>query len=681
MHRTTARRPLRTTARRPLRTTLLAGLALVVAGVTMGASPAPVASAGTGVGTGTGPAGQTLTVTPAQDLDPTGETVTVTGSGFDAAAGFDVATEGLYVGFCVDNGAGQTPTPCVGGVDMTGESGASRWVTNNPYPGTPAVPIAADGSFTTTIQVARADDNIDCAALAAGKQCKVTVRMDHRAGGDRSQDVKVPVTFGEPSDGPELSVAPATGLDPAGSTVVVSGTGYPTDAPGLYVVYGPQPENSVDSTPFGAIAVVDETDIAADGSFSVSLPGVMAAYTDGAGVARDFTDGGGYVSTFRAQGRPDPDGDWAASTPVRFAGAQVPASTTSLAIAPTTVQVGRAVVMTATVQAAGAPVTSGSVEFRVGSTSLGTATLGLDGKATRTATFSTTGSRSVTAAFAGIDEALASTSSAVTVSVTAAPDPDPDPDPDPPTVEPGGTGTGTGPHGQTLTATPVENLDPAGTEVAVEGAGFDEDAGFDIATEGLYLSFCVDKGDGAQPTPCVGGADTEGASGTSKWVTNNPYEGVPDDAVTPVAADGSFSATITVKAADDFVDCLDLPAGERCVIVARMDHRATADRTQDVKVQVCFAGEAACEVAPQTVDPNSTGGGNGFTGYPLDSGSSSSSTPTGTTTYGTTQLARTGFEGRPLVSAGLALVLGGLLLVGWSRRRPAPAPVVARVER
>lgn len=662
--------------RRTIRAAAALGATLVVAGLVAVASPLVVA-AGTGTGTGTGAAGQTLTVTPVTDLDPTGETVTVSGTGFGAAAGFDLATEGMYVGFCVDNGPGQTPTPCVGGVDLTGESGASRWITNNPYVGTPAVAVAADGSFSTTITVQRADENIDCATLTGGKQCKVTIRMDHRAGGDRSQDVKVPVTFGTatPDPEPELTVTPSTGLDPAGATVTVEGTGYPTDGPGLYVVYGPQPQDATDTTPYGATAVVAPAAIAPDGSFSVSLPGVMAAYVDGAGTPRDFTNGGGFVSTFRAQGQPDPDGDWAASAPVSFAGAEVPASTTDLAVAPSTVEAGRAVVMTATVAVGATPVTAGTVDLRVGAASIGTATLGADGKATTTASFPTAGTRAVTAHFAGTDVALPSESSPVTVTVTAAQEPEEPTDPETPPTGPSGTGTGRGVAGQTLTATPVENLAPGGTDVEVRGAGFTAAAGFDIATEGLYVSFCVDNGDGAQPSPCVGGVDVEGGSGSSKWVTNNPYEGVPDEAVTAVAPDGSFSTTINVKARDEFVDCLALPAGQRCVIVARMDHRSTGDRTQDVKVQVCFAGEAACAVAPQTVDPTD-GPGNAFAGYALPP------TPGTGTTYapgGTTGLARTGVEARALVGAGLALLAGGVVLLTWShRRRAVPAPAVSR---
>ena len=45
-----------------------------------------------------------VVVSPAADLDPAGETITVSGSGFNEE-------QGIYVSVCVDNGPGQLPTP------------------------------------------------------------------------------------------------------------------------------------------------------------------------------------------------------------------------------------------------------------------------------------------------------------------------------------------------------------------------------------------------------------------------------------------------------------------------------------------------------------------------------------------------------------------------------------------
>ncbi|MFE7270518.1 hypothetical protein [Streptomyces sp. NPDC057623] len=149
----------------------------------------PAAAAG---GSSTGPEGQRLTVSKSSGLDPDGETVTVTGSGYNTE-------KGIYVAFCVDNGAGKTPTPCVGGVDMSGESGASAWVSSNPpsYGEGLAKPYEGSGhkgSFSVRLKVRAKDANTDC--TESGVKCAVITRNDHTRGGDQSQTVRIPVTFG-----------------------------------------------------------------------------------------------------------------------------------------------------------------------------------------------------------------------------------------------------------------------------------------------------------------------------------------------------------------------------------------------------------------------------------------------------------------------------------------------------
>ncbi len=170
------------------------------------ASPAAAASSATG------PEGQKLTVSKSSGLDPAGETVTVSGTGYHTE-------KGIYVAFCVDNGAGRTPTPCVGGVDMSGESGASQWVSSNPpsYGEGLAKPYKGeghDGSFSVQIKVRAKDANTDC--TESGVKCAVITRNDHTRGGDQSQTVRIPVTFqgsGSPTD---TSTPGATA--PAGTT-------------------------------------------------------------------------------------------------------------------------------------------------------------------------------------------------------------------------------------------------------------------------------------------------------------------------------------------------------------------------------------------------------------------------------------------------------------------------------
>ncbi|WP_234045331.1 hypothetical protein [Streptomyces adelaidensis] len=152
-------------------------------------APAPLAVAAGG--SATGPEDQRLTVSKSSGLDPDGETVTVSGSGYNTE-------KGIYVAFCVDNGAGKTPTPCVGGVDTSGESGASVWVSSNPpsygeglaerYKGS-----GHKGTFSVQVKVRAKDANTDC--TESGVTCSVITRNDHTRGSDQSQTVRIPVTF------------------------------------------------------------------------------------------------------------------------------------------------------------------------------------------------------------------------------------------------------------------------------------------------------------------------------------------------------------------------------------------------------------------------------------------------------------------------------------------------------
>ncbi|MEV7884992.1 LPXTG cell wall anchor domain-containing protein [Streptomyces sp. NPDC002817] len=174
--------------------------------------------------TTTGPEGQKLTVSKSSGLDPAGETVTVSGTGYNTE-------KGIYVAFCVDNGAGRTPTPCVGGVDMSGESGASVWVSSDPpsYGEGLAKPYKGsghDGSFSVQLKVRAKDANTDC--TKSGVTCAVITRNDHTRGGDQSQTVRIPVTFGGTGSGTATSTPSATasaGTTGGGTTTGGSGTG------------------------------------------------------------------------------------------------------------------------------------------------------------------------------------------------------------------------------------------------------------------------------------------------------------------------------------------------------------------------------------------------------------------------------------------------------------------------
>jgi hypothetical protein len=186
--------------------------AIAAGALLLSATPGAAAAAGASA---TGPEGQKLTVSTASGLDPAGETVTVSGSGYNTE-------KGVYVAFCVDNGRGKTPTPCVGGVDMSGESGASAWISSNPpsYGEGLAKPYQGSGhkgSFSVRIKVRAKDANTDC--TTSGVTCAVITRNDHTRGGDQSQTVRVPVTFGNGGGGTAADEpsAPATAGSGSGS--------------------------------------------------------------------------------------------------------------------------------------------------------------------------------------------------------------------------------------------------------------------------------------------------------------------------------------------------------------------------------------------------------------------------------------------------------------------------------
>ena len=133
-------------------------------------------------------AGHWIEVSQVDDLDPDGQTVTVTGGGFPE-------DKGIYVALCVEPEPGEQPTPCLGGVDMTGEAGNSMWISSNPppYGESLAVPYDEGGSFQVEVAVTQADQFTDC----NDDPCAVVTRTDHTRTSDRSLDLIVPVTWAD----------------------------------------------------------------------------------------------------------------------------------------------------------------------------------------------------------------------------------------------------------------------------------------------------------------------------------------------------------------------------------------------------------------------------------------------------------------------------------------------------
>ncbi|WP_405056149.1 hypothetical protein OG474_25820 [Kribbella sp. NBC_01505] len=210
-----------------------------------------------------------------------------------------------------------------------------------------------------------------------------------------------------------------------------------------------------------------------------------------------------------------------------------------------------------------------------------------------------------------------------------------------------------GPQGQTVTASVTTGLDPAGTKVTVKGSGFD-------LNKGIYVAFCVNKGPGQLPSPCLGGVDMKGESGSSVWISSNPPsygEGLAKP-FTQSGGKGSFDVQLTVKAKDQFTNCLDkkvAPLG--CVIGTRADHTRTADRSADVLIPVTFSG----------------GGGQPST-TPSSSNQPTTAPSTGSKTTGgkdkpTGVLANTGGLAIGFAIAAVVLLAGGAALVIATRRK------------
>jgi len=133
-----------------------------------------------------------------------------------------------------------------------------------------------------------------------------------------------------------------------------------------------------------------------------------------------------------------------------------------------------------------------------------------------------------------------------------------------------------GRKGQTLTVTPTSRLSAYGQTVRVQGRGFSE-------LVGIYVGLCVMPRAGAKPTPCGGGADQDGSSMASAWISSNPPPYGANLAI-PYKRGGAFSVRIKVSPRIGSYDCRVV----RCVIVARADHLRANDRSWDVAVPVTF---------------------------------------------------------------------------------------------
>ncbi|MER5767960.1 hypothetical protein [Streptomyces sp. NPDC001985] len=175
----------------------LAGAGALTLGLASSASAATVNRTVTDGG-----ATYSLSVTAPSTAPAAGANVTVSGTGYNQA-------QGIYVGLCavpagvdVTNQAtwNSKPTPCLGGQDESGSTGASHWINNqwywmSPNNSSPYSPGAGNtGAFSVNIHVkARISASVTCGQ--AGVTCAVVTRADHFDSNDRKYDVYVPVTF------------------------------------------------------------------------------------------------------------------------------------------------------------------------------------------------------------------------------------------------------------------------------------------------------------------------------------------------------------------------------------------------------------------------------------------------------------------------------------------------------
>lgn len=160
-----------------------------------------------------------------------------------------------------------------------------------------------------------------------------------------------PLSFAFSTDGstpaaPTVTATPATGLDPDGATVQVSGTGFDPASPGIYVAFGALAEGQwwLDAGRFkttkwvrpGATPSASQDVLNPDGTFSTTLD-VVAAYTDQSGEEIDCRVVQCYVVTMKAHGSADRSQD--TLTPVSFGTATPPGGGSGTARQELTVEV------------------------------------------------------------------------------------------------------------------------------------------------------------------------------------------------------------------------------------------------------------------------------------------------------------------------------------------------------
>lgn len=141
------------------------------------------------------------------EIDPAGETVTVSGVGYDLE-------QGVYVALCAVPEPGDAPGPCSGG-----GQGLSAWISSNPpeFGVGRATPFEPGGVFEVELLVRPViDGSTDCREVA----CAIATRADDTAAEDRTRDVLLPVTFGEEAGTTPTATASAVAGSPTAAPTV-----------------------------------------------------------------------------------------------------------------------------------------------------------------------------------------------------------------------------------------------------------------------------------------------------------------------------------------------------------------------------------------------------------------------------------------------------------------------------
>jgi len=334
-----------------------------------------------------GPSTPTLTVSKTTGLNPDGETVTVSGAGYNPA-------QAIYVIVCKDVPLSEVnfafAGPCTAGSKQIGASTSSS-----------ATKFTAAGSFSVTMDVSK--------NVAFDSGSAIYTLANHTAMGDRSQDAKQAISFT-----PLLTVSKAAGLDPAGETLTVNGYGYNPAQPIYLILCRDVPLSEV-SFAFasgcisGSSAIYASTDtnparakFAADGSFSTQFT-----------VANSAALGSGAAIYTLANHTAMADRSQDAKRAISFVTGT--ATTTTLTSSAASVLAGGSVTLTASVT----PASAGSVAFYNGTEPLGSASV-LGGIAQQTVADLSVGTASFRAVFTPDQPWLiAGSEGAVTVTVTS----------------------------------------------------------------------------------------------------------------------------------------------------------------------------------------------------------------------------------------------------------------------